>query len=75
MMGNEPEIVQARSQPEENIFPQGSIEAQAAYLDSFGESEIGMPMFEQLCPLLEELFQKEQYFRVSIPRSRYSLQR
>ena len=71
MMGNEPEIVQARLQPEEtkqeeNIFPQGSIEDQAAYLDSFGESEIGMPMFEQLCPLLEELFQKEQYFRAAV---------
>src|SRR5215469_14364316 len=67
MIGNEPEIAQARPQPneieqEKHLFPKGSIEAQVAYLDSFSESEIGMPMFEQLYPLLEELIQKEKYF-------------
>ena len=70
MMGNEPEITQAHSQldeieEEENPVAKGSIAAQAAYLDGFGENEIGMSMFEQLHPLLDELFQKEKYFRAA----------
>jgi hypothetical protein len=69
MMGNEPEIVQARPQPDEQEkeqFSKGSITDQVAYLDNFSESEIGMPMFEQLYSLLEELFQKEKYFRAAV---------
>lgn len=71
MIGSEPEIVQARPQPDEieqekEQFPKGSIGAQVAYLDNFGESEIGLPMVEQLYPLLEELFQKEKYFHAAI---------
>ena len=67
MIGNEPEIAQARPQPDEieqekSLFSKGSLAAQVAYLDSFSESEIGMSMFEQLYPLLDELFQKEKYF-------------
>jgi hypothetical protein len=70
MVGNEPEIAQARPQPdeieqEENLFAKGSIAAQVAYLDSFGENDIGMSMFEQLYPLLDELFQKEKYFHAA----------
>jgi hypothetical protein len=67
MTGNEPEIAQARPQPDEieqekNLFQKGSVEAQVAYLDGFGESEIGISMVELLHPLLEELFQKEKHF-------------
>jgi hypothetical protein len=74
MVGNEPEIAQARPQPteieqENTTFPKGSIVAQVAYLDGFDESEIGMPMFEQLYPLLEELFRKEKYFRAAATSS------
>ena len=71
-MGNEPKIAQARPQPDEieflqetSMLPKGSLAAQVAYLDNFCESEIGMPMFEQLYPLLEELLQKEKYFHAA----------